>query len=670
MQHELNNADNTIVKTIQKRLNLYLSKHEVTLPSTIRECNIDALAMEGSTFESTKLVKMVLIAALNSPRNSDIIKRIADLSTSTQEVVRNTIEESQQFSEPEGSDTGSSRSSMDHASLSGPAGVDELYHEEQLAKLTSERNKLANEYQAILRAHDEAEERAEQLEETNTLLQSRLERAEDQDGSSGLKVKHLQDNIKQKDGVIANLESRNDHLEQKINAERGEHEKTRVVAAKAQQYKDDFDEITVERDRLLRQANVANKYKQKLEATAALEKENVESRRQLDKLKHQLAESEAERRRLDGVAVNIGEYQDVLSRSEQELAELRDMNKRLKFDNTVSEQRCGVLEAERQEDQRSIQTLKTRLKTFDLSDSPDVESSNRDLDNELTNGEMTKQEAKQLESENEQLKSTNEDLQGRMKTLQATLDDLNRRNTLPDKKGANTAPNNKRRSSRLSSVSNADDIVSLEAFHDLKAALEEEKRLRAKAESELATSGENDSQSMYQCTLLRELQGFGVDQDVGHDHLSSLEEQQEDNLSQELSSTLQAIKIATRKQAESDDDKKILDQHIELLAEKVSESRLRLLSQKEVNVYPPTLSSSSFGSYNGSSARTSRFSMAASSIHSSIKSGSLEVASVPTSTDTSQHYDIEVLQGFSTNPKLATHFPSFIKSTTKGKAKA
>ena len=636
----------------------------------MRECNIDAMAMEGSASESIKFVKIVLIAALNSPRNSDIIKRIAELSTSTQEVVRNTIEESQQFSESEGSETGSSRSSMDHASLSGPAGVDELYHEEQLAKLTSERNKLANEYHAILRAHDEAEERAGRLEEANTLLQSRLERAEDQDGSSGLKVKHLQDKIKQKDGVIANLESRNEHLEQKINVERSEHEKTRVVSAKAQQYKDDFDEITAERDRLLRQANVANKYKQKLEATAALEKENVESRRQLDKFKHQLAESEAERRRLDGVAVNIEEYQDVLSRSEQELAELRDMNKRLKFDNTVSEQRCGVLEAERQEDQKSIQTLKSRLKTFDLSDSPDMESSNRDLDNELTNGEMTKQEAEQLESENEQLKSLNEDLQGRMKILQATLDDLNRRNTLSDKRSTNTAPNNKRRSSRLSNVSNADDIVSLETFHDLKAALEEEKRLRAKMESELATSGENDSQSMYQRTLLRELPGVGVNQDVGPDHSSSLEGQQEDNLSRELSSTLEAVKTATRKQVESDDDKKILDQHIELLAEKVSGSRLRLLKQREVNVYPPTLSSSTFESCNGSSKRASRFSMNTSSTHSSIHSGSFEVASVSTSTGTSQHYDIGPLQGFSTNPKLAIHFPSFIKSNTKGKAKA
>ena len=446
--------------------------------------------------------------------------------------------------------------------------------------------------------------------------------------------------------------------------------KTRVVAAKAQQYKDDFDEITVERDRLLRQANVANKYKQKLEATAALEKENVEGRRQLDKLKHQLAESEAERRRLDGVAVNIEEYQDVLSRSEQELAELRDMNKRLKFDNTVSEQRCGVLEAERQEDQRSIQTLKTRLKTFDLSDSPDMETSNRDLDNELTNGEMTKQEAKQLESENEQLKSTNEDLQGRMKTLQATLDDLSRRNMPPDKKIANTAPTNKRRSSRQSNVSNADDIVSLVAFQDLKAAVEEEKRLRAKAESDLAISRKDDSHSMYQCTLLRELQGFGINQDVGTHHPSSLEGQQEDNLSQELSSTLEAVKIATKKQAESDDDKKILDQHIELLAEKVSGSRLRLLRQREVNVYPPTLSSLSFESHNGSSKSASRFSMAASSTHSSIHSGSHEVASVSTCTDTSQHYDIEILQGFSTNPKLATHIPSFLKSRTKGKAKA
>ena len=212
------------MKTIHKRLSLYLSRHEVTLPSVIRECNIDALAMEGSASESIKLVKIVLIAALNSPRNSDIIKQIADLSTSTQEVVRNTIEESQQFSESEGSETGSSGSSMHHESLSAPAGFDELYHEEQLAKLTSERNKLATEYQEILRTHYEAEERAKRLEEANTLLESRLERAEDQDGSSGLKVKHLQDNIKQKDGVIANLESRNDHLEEKLNAERGEHE--------------------------------------------------------------------------------------------------------------------------------------------------------------------------------------------------------------------------------------------------------------------------------------------------------------------------------------------------------------------------------------------------------------------------------------------------------------
>lgn len=629
------------MKHISKRLNAYLGDHDVYVPVSFRNSDLKALAMEGSAQDGIKLTKLVLLAACNSPRREEVIQGLMSLSQSTQQEVISIIEECRQISDSDDYGSEHNSSPVDNGYKSGPAGDVDLLHEEQMGKITAENHKLLMENQDLMRECHDSNDRVEQLRQSHADLQSRLAKAEEQLGSDsaqsaagGSGVKFLQTKIRNQEELIANQESQITGLEESLRSVQKRLDKSITASERAQQYKDERDEIAIERDDLRRKANTLDKYKQKLEASAALEKENVETRREVEELRHKFLIADKERQRLSGLAIAVDEYERTLPRIEQDAHDLRNMKKQLEFDNAVLVQRCESTEEERDEDRKTIKRLKAQLQGFDASESPIIPQVSHDLDGELKVGD--KQDSDQLsrlQRENGELRSTVTELEGKIAPLQKMLNSANRKSSEFDRRSAdaaqeksrlesllasaqNNVPANKRRSSRLSSVSNADDIVSVEAFQTIKSQLIEERRLRVKAEADLTASKESQPKSMFRGTLTDELSRFATNDDTGLETEPELGHEGDKELDDELLSALEAIRAATSKQAESDSDKRVLDQHIGSLADKVAGSRMRLLKQSEVNVFPQSSSSSLSIIPSGEQSRASRLSVASSLLFS------------------------------------------------------
>ena len=239
----------------------------------------------------------------------------------------------------------------------------------------------------------------------------------------------------------------------------------------------------------------------------------------------------------------------------------------------------------------------------------------------------------------------------------------------------NNAPASKRRSSRLNSVSNADDTVSVEAFQSIKGQLVEERRLRVKAETDLTATRAFRAESTFGGTLKDELSQVVTNDFTGPEIEPDLGHADDEDFDQELASALEAVRAANSKQAESDSDKRVLDQHIGSLADKIAGSRSRLMKQSEVNMFLRFSASTVSIASGGESSRASRLSVASPSLFSSKCHSPAPGASrnapvgAPSACQTSRVMGSGSLGGYSTDPKLAVHPPLFITSPSKGKDK-
>ena len=676
----------TTVKHISKRLTSYIAKHDVYVPQSFRPNDLKALAKEGSFLEGIQLTRLMLITATNCncPRHADIIRGLPTLSESTKNEIAAMIRESQPPSSPEPSgsepDNASSDGVLDQASTEDP----ELLHEEQMGRVTAENNRLLLENQDLLKECRDNEDEIQRLRKDKTALESRVTEIEGDSNNKttngfagGSGERFLQKKIRDNEEVIASQESQIVGLEGSLRSVQINLDRALIASKKAQEYKDERDEMVVERDELRRKANTVDKYKQKLEALTALERENVQTRRELEDLKRKLIAAEKKQQHYTGLEITIEEYTRTLSRVEQDANDLRNMKKQLDFDNAVLVQRLEILQDDQKEDKALITSLKARLQTFDGSRIPSTPKVTDGLDNELMNNDRALQDTDQLvrlQSENAELRSRAMELEDEIAPLQRSFDEALRKSTEMERKiveatneksrlasSQGGTPAYKRRSSRLSSVSNVDDIVSTEAFREIKNQLAEEQRLKIKAEADLAAIRATTLSGTFEGTLFHELFHPETNHDSEHDHEDERGHVLDVRHAEELSTALEAVRAATRKQVESDEDKQTLDQHIASLADKVTASRMKLIRQNEVKPAPHMSKSSRSTSVLEESSRSSRISMAPSSLFS---------RESPKPTVTASHGpETFVLEGFSTDSRLAHRFPPFMTSGN-GKRKA
>lgn len=128
---------------------------------------------------------------------------------------------------------------------------------------------------------------------------------------------------------------------------------------------DDLDVLKAERDSLAKKANTAERYKQKLEASQNLQKENAGLREELSEMHEQLRSAQSCRDRVAGLEVAIEEYQRTLPKIEQDRHELQIVKQHLEFDNDALAQRCEAANEQIALDKETIANLTDKLRVFD-----------------------------------------------------------------------------------------------------------------------------------------------------------------------------------------------------------------------------------------------------------------------------------------------------------------
>lgn len=140
----------------------------------------------------------------------------------------------------------------------------------------------------------------------------------------------------------------------------------------------------------MRKANTADRYKQKLQASQTLEKENGELREELNEIREQLKSAQSARKLVAGLEVENEEYKRTLPKIEQDRHELQIVKQHLELDNSTLAQRCELAEEQHARDEERIASLGVELRHIEITRRSET-SEVQILDAEL--GEHAKEQA-------------------------------------------------------------------------------------------------------------------------------------------------------------------------------------------------------------------------------------------------------------------------------------
>jgi protein HOOK3 len=373
---ERNPADHWVakwqnLKHIHKLLLSYIRhQNDDSLPSGLDPSpDLEAIAEKASTKEANKLLKLLLIAAISSPNAGTYVQTLQELSTSTQEGLKDIIEEAHNGQhEPldAADELKEELAKRDHA-------VDpELKFEERVGKVLAENDRLTHEKKELEKALEDLHNRLARLQENNDTLQNRLASTEDRlvtlksgKGDLGFNAKALESKTRQQDDLIASQEAKLSAAQDEVDSLRMTVESLKVKNQRYQKLQDDYDELRTERDQLARKANAAEKYRQKLQASQDFEKENQTLKNQIKDLQQQLKESDSQHRWTSERDVELEEYRKLLPRIEQECNEIQNLKKQLEFNNHALTERLQGADEQHERDDALISELRERLRELE-----------------------------------------------------------------------------------------------------------------------------------------------------------------------------------------------------------------------------------------------------------------------------------------------------------------
>lgn len=399
------------LKHIHKLLLSYIRhQNDETLPSGLDPSpDLEAVAEKASTKETNKLVKLLLIAAISSPNAETYVQTLQGLSTSTQEGLKDIIEEAHNGQhEP-----------MDAADelredLAKKPPVDlELQFEERVGKVLAENDRLSHEKKELEKALEDLHNRLARLQENNDTLQNRLASTEDRlvtlksgKGDLGFNAKALESKTRQQDDLIASQEAKLSAAQDEVDSLRMTVESLKVKNQRYQKLQDDYDELRTDRDQLARKANAAEKYRQKLQASQDFEKENQTLKNQITDLQQQLKETDSQQRWTSERDVELEEYRKLLPRIEQECSEIQNLKKQLEFNNHALTERLQGADEQHERDDALISELRERLRELEgLPGSPSPGSETPKMQGTLSKDfESMSMKDSQLKSEPDELK--------------------------------------------------------------------------------------------------------------------------------------------------------------------------------------------------------------------------------------------------------------------------
>ncbi|KAJ5928046.1 hypothetical protein N7466_007002 [Penicillium verhagenii] len=399
------------LKHIHKLLLSYIRhQNDESLPSGLDPSpDLEAIAEKASSKETNKLLKLLLIAAISSPNAETYVQTLQELTTSTQQGLKDIIEEAHngQYEPLHAAD----ELREDLAKRDHPVDL-ELQFEERVGKVLAENDRLSHEKKELEKALEDLHNRLARLQENNDTLQNRLASTEDRlvtlksgKGDLGFNAKALESKTRQQDDLIASQEAKLTAAQDEVDSLRMSVESLKVKNQRYQKLQDDYDELRTDRDQLARKANAAEKYRQKLQASQDFEKENQTLRNQIKDLQQQLKESDSQQRWTSEHDVELEEYRKLLPRIEQECNEIQNLKKQLEFNNHALTERLESADEQHERDDALISELRERLRELEgLPSSPSPGSETPKMQGTLS------KDFESMSMKDSHLKSDNDDL--------------------------------------------------------------------------------------------------------------------------------------------------------------------------------------------------------------------------------------------------------------------
>lgn len=362
------------LKHLHKLLTGYIRKqydNDEIPPGLDPSPDLKAISESNSLKETNKLLKLLLIAAISSPNAETYVTTLQKLSTPTQEGLKNIIEEAHNSQHE---DLSADEEDQDGTTKRDLAVDPELKFEERVGKVLAENDRLASEKKEMEKALEDLHNRLARLQENNDTLQTRLTSTEDRlvtlksgKGDVGFSAKALESRSRQQEELIANQEAKLSAAQDEIESLTMSLESMRVKTQRFQKLQDDYDEMKTERDQLIRKANAAEKYRQKLQASQDFEKENQALKTQVKDLQQQLKDADSNQKRSSERDVELEEYRRLLPRIEQDRHEIQNVKKQLEFNNHALTERLQSAEEQRDRDEALISELRERIRELEGS---------------------------------------------------------------------------------------------------------------------------------------------------------------------------------------------------------------------------------------------------------------------------------------------------------------
>ena len=344
------------------------------LPLTSGAPDLKAIAQSSTLSDTVALLKLVVIAAINCNDRIDYLTSMQEMDQDTMKVLITTaqeVEEEDRASEgqPQKAQTPepqrpTSRSVSRPTSKAGPKVDVDLESEERLGRVLADNHRISSEKKEAERQLDDAYARYEKLQDSLDRTQEDLKQANDRLTAVLAGKSESGNRDAKQETVIAGLEDRASSAEGEVEELRKSNELLKIRVEKTQKLQDDYDEIKIERDRLSRKANTAEKYKQKLEASQDLDKENQNLRERVSELQMQIRQSDSRSMSTSDLQREIDEYRRLLPSIEQERYELNEMKKRLEFDYHTLEARYYDTSDQLQRQNQEVENLQGQLRDY------------------------------------------------------------------------------------------------------------------------------------------------------------------------------------------------------------------------------------------------------------------------------------------------------------------
>jgi myosin heavy subunit len=342
------------------------------LPLASGAPDLKAIAQNSSLHDTIALMKLIVVAAINCNERIEFLTQMQELDQGTQEVLMRTAQEaSEEDTGTEHSEPGPAAipsSSPEPASPRSPraSGLGgDFAAEERLGRVLADNQRIAHEKRDVEKQLAEAYARYERLQATLGKSQDELKDTNDRLTAVLAGRAEGTNRDAKNETLIAQLESRVSTADTEVEELRKSNELLKIRVEKTQKLQDDYDEIKIERDKLSRKANAADKYKQKLEASQDLERENQSLRERITELQGQVRFSDSTTMAKSDLQRENEELKKLFSVIEQDYNETADMKKRLEFDYQTLEARYQDRGEDIRRHQQTIEDLQGRLTDLD-----------------------------------------------------------------------------------------------------------------------------------------------------------------------------------------------------------------------------------------------------------------------------------------------------------------